>query len=75
MDEVTATLTKNEFKALYRDDFIQSIKIKTRRGKPYGGHHVHAPVHFAEIIDITDDIMIYFYYPGEEVWKLFARTP
>jgi hypothetical protein len=67
------TLTLNDFKSLYKDDFIERVKVKTRPPKYYGGHHVYAPVHFAEVIDISGDVMIYFYYPGEQVWKLFAR--
>jgi hypothetical protein len=61
---VKTTLSPNEFKALYKDPMIQSVKLNTRRSG------VHVPIVFAEIVDITGDFVVYYYHEGFRQWEL-----
>jgi hypothetical protein len=62
-------LSPNQFKSLYKDDFIKSVKVWLRR------KGVSVPIVYAEVIDVTDDVMVYWYDEGHSVWHLFAHTP
>ncbi len=63
-------LSPKQFKALYEDEFIASIRVFLhRRG-------AMMPVFFASVVDITGDLVVYSYNEGFGRWELFGtETP
>ncbi len=66
--EPKSTVSPNEFKALYIDPMIESVKLFTRR------RGVAVPITYAEVIDITGDTVVYWYDEGFRVWHLMGYT-
>lgn len=57
-------LSPNQFKSLYHDEFIDNIKLYSKRSG------VSVPVVFAEVLDIMGDTVLYWYDEGFSRWRL-----